>query len=93
MCVVQHLHNMLGIPKDRVGVKISSWVEPEVELLLFVAFALAEYIGMNNIRVATKIPQEFKVYLIPRRPFWAQLQHTQKLRFVHAWVIWFRLEI
>lgn len=62
---VQNLHDALGIPKNGIGVKICSWDKPEVELLLSVSFALAEDIGVKNVRVTTQIPQELKVYLIP----------------------------
>ena len=47
------LHNALRIPEDRIGVKVSSGVKPEVKLLLFVTFAICEYIGMQSVRVAT----------------------------------------
>lgn len=46
-----YLHNMFRIPENRVGVKISSGVEPEVELLLSVTFALCINISVNNIRI------------------------------------------
>jgi hypothetical protein len=60
------LHNALWIPKDGISVKISSWIKPEIELLLSVTLALAEYIGVKDVRIATQIPQELEVYLVPR---------------------------
>ena len=48
-----YLHNALRVPKDGVSVEISSWVEPEIELLLSVSFALAEHIGVKNIGITT----------------------------------------
>ena len=59
---------MFRIPKDRVGVKIGRWIKPHVKLLLSVAFALAENVCMNNIRVAAKVSQELEIYLVPARP-------------------------
>jgi hypothetical protein len=64
-----NVHNALGIPKNGIGVKISSWVKPEIELLLSVALALAEDIGVKDVRIATQIPQELEVYLVPCRSF------------------------
>ena len=52
---------MLGIPEDGIGMEISSWVEPEVELLLSVSLALAEYVSVKNVWITTEISQEFKV--------------------------------
>ena len=45
--------------------EISSWVEPQVELLFSVAFALAENICMENVGITTQVTQELKVDLIP----------------------------
>jgi hypothetical protein len=59
------VHNTLGIPKDGISVKISSWIKPEIKLLLSVALALAEDIGVNDVRIATQISQELEVYLVP----------------------------
>ena len=44
-----YLHNPLGIPNNGVGVEGRSGIEPELELLFFVAFALCKYICMNCI--------------------------------------------
>ena len=60
-----HLHYTLRIPKNRVGVKFRSWVKPQKELLLSVAFALSDHIGMKNIRLTTPVSKESKVNLIP----------------------------
>lgn len=56
---------MCRIPEKGVGVKICSWVEPEVELLLPITLALGVHVGMNDVRITTQIAQELKVYLIP----------------------------
>ena len=54
--------------------EIGSGIKPEVELLLPVALALGINIGMKCIRVTGEIPQEFKVYLIPRRALGFELK-------------------
>ena len=43
-CHNGHSHNVMRIPENGIGVEISSRVEPKIELLLSVAFALAEHI-------------------------------------------------
>jgi len=55
----------LGVPEDGIGVKICSWVKPEVELLLPIALALAEHVGVKDVWLTAQITQEFKVNLIP----------------------------
>lgn len=62
------LHDAVGVPEDGIGVEISSGVEPEIELLLSVAFALTEHIGVENVWFPTHIPQKLKVYLVPVCP-------------------------
>ena len=62
-----NLHDASWIPTDGIGVKICSWVEPEVELLLSVSLALAVHICVKNIRVTTKVSQKFEVYFIMSR--------------------------
>ena len=37
---LEHLHNTLGIPKERIGVEMCSWIKPQIELLFSVNFAL-----------------------------------------------------
>lgn len=51
----------MRIPYDGVGVEVVGGVEPEIELLLPIAFPLCEYVSMENIRVSTKVTQKFKV--------------------------------
>ena len=58
------LHDVLGVPYDRIGVKIFCWVKPEVELLFSIAFPLRKHISMKNIRVFAKVPQELKINLV-----------------------------
>ena len=48
--------------------EVSSWVEPEVELLLSISLALAEHISVEDIWITTEVPQEFKVDFIMGRP-------------------------
>lgn len=52
---IRNLHDLLSIPDNGVSVKCSSWVEPQMELLFFVAFALRVNIGMNCVRLARNI--------------------------------------
>lgn len=56
-----NIHSVLGIPENRVSVEISSWVKPQIELLLSVSFALCEKVSMNYVRIAAEVSQEFKV--------------------------------
>ena len=71
------LHDLLSIPNNGVGVKVFGGIKPEIELLLSVSFALSKDIRMNNVRVTTKVSQEFKVNLIMCGPFRRQLQFKQ----------------
>ena len=59
------LHNVLRIPENGVSVEIGGGIEPKIELLLSVAFALSDHIGMKNIRLTTPVSKESKVNLIP----------------------------
>ena len=68
------LQDVLGIPKDGVGVEIIGGVEPEMELLLSIPFPLSEHIGVNGVRVAAKVAQKLKINLIPRRSCRFELQ-------------------
>ena len=73
------LQDVLGIPKDGVGVEIIGGVEPEMELLLSVPFPLCEHIGVNCVRVATKVAKKLKINFIPRRSWSFKLQsYSQK---------------
>jgi len=69
------LHYALRIPENGIGMEICCWVKPKIELLLSIAFALTEHIGVKDVRLTTHVPQEFKVNLIPVRPFWWQLHY------------------
>lgn len=71
-------HDAIGVPEDGVGVEIGGGVEPEMELLLSVAFPLAEHVGVESVGVAAQIPQELEVYLVPTRSFWRQLPKRSK---------------
>ena len=66
---------MLGLPNNRIGVEVSCGVKPEMKLLLSVPFALSEDIGVQNVGVTTKIPQELEVDLIMSWPLRRQLQN------------------
>lgn len=62
-----YLHDSLRIPENRIGVKVSSGVEPETELLLSATFPFCENICMESIGLASDVAQEFEVYLIMGR--------------------------
>lgn len=72
------LHYVLGVPADGVSVEVSCGVKPEIELLLSVSLPLSEHIGMQNIRVTTKVSQELKVNLIMCWPLRGQLPNKRK---------------
>lgn len=55
---------MLGLPYDGVSVEVSGGVEPEVELLLSVSFALGKHVCVENVGVAAHVSQEFKINLV-----------------------------
>lgn len=52
----KYLHNVVMVPKDRVGVKFSSGVEPEVDTLLPVTFAMSIHIRLNCVWVPRTVP-------------------------------------
>lgn len=64
------LHDVLGLPDDGVSVEVSSGVEPEVELLLSVPFALGKDVCVENVGVTAHVPQELEIYLIMSWPLW-----------------------
>lgn len=70
---VKALHNVLRFPDDGVSVEVSCGVKPEIELLLSIALALCEDVGVQNVRVAGKVSQELKVDLIMCWPLRRQL--------------------
>lgn len=57
--------------------EVLGWVEPEVELLLSVAFPLSEDIGVQNVRVFAEIPEELEVDLIMSWPLRRQLRGSE----------------
>ena len=50
-----NLHNFCGIPVDGVIVKISSWVKPEVKLLLSASFSLCIYVGIDSVWLSCNV--------------------------------------
>lgn len=76
-----YLHYASRIPEEGVGVKVSRWIKPEVELLLSIALSLYINIRMYNIRLPTQVPKELEVYLIPWRSLWTQLKQYQNNNF------------
>ena len=59
------LHNVLRIPENGVSVEIGGGIEPKIELLLSVAFALTEHICVKYVRISAQVSQELEVNLIP----------------------------
>ena len=56
---------MLRVPENGVSVEIGGGIEPKIELLLSVAFALTEHICVKNVRISAQVSQELEVNLIP----------------------------
>ena len=77
---IYSLHDSLGIPYDRISMKIFCWIKPKVELLLSVSLPLGEHIGMKNIRVSTKVSQELKINLI----MCLSLRRQLPINFIHV---------
>lgn len=50
--VCDHLHNALGVPDNGVGVEGLCRVEPKMELLFSVPFALTEHIGVKSVGIS-----------------------------------------
>lgn len=73
------LHDALRIPQDGIGVEVLGRVEPQIELLLPVTLSLCVHIGVDNIRIPTKVTKEFKINLIPCRSLRFKLQHKNSI--------------
>lgn len=69
-----HLHDMPGVPNDRVGMEVLGRIEPEMKLLLPVALSLSVHIGMDRIWVPRQVAEELKVDLIVGRTLRRQLK-------------------
>ena len=54
--IIYVLHDLLGVPKNRVGVKILGWVEPKIKLLLSLPFSLCVHICVHYVRLSRHIP-------------------------------------
>jgi hypothetical protein len=52
------------VPEDGVGVEVRRGVEPEHELLLPSPPAVAEDVGVQQVRLAARVAQELKVHLV-----------------------------
>ena len=59
---------MLDIPYDGIGVEVFGWIEPEMELLLSVSFALCEDIGVEGVRFTRWVSQKLEVDFVVGRP-------------------------
>lgn len=58
------LQNVLGIPDDGVSVEVLGWIKPEIELLFPASFSLSKNIGVEDVRLASNISEEFEVNFI-----------------------------
>lgn len=47
--------------------EVFRWIEPEIELLLFITFALCVYVGMQNVRIPAEVAKKLEVDLIVTR--------------------------
>lgn len=59
---------MLGAPDNGVCVEVSCWVEPQIKLLFSVSFSSSEHVGVKDVGVTAKVPEELEVDLIMRGP-------------------------
>ena len=66
--------------------EIGGGVEPEAELHLSVALALAEDIGVKSVRLTGFIPQEFEVYLVMVVSFGGQLIIKKKKKYIYIYI-------
>lgn len=58
---------MSWVPENGVGVEVLCGIEPEVKLLLPVAFALCKHISVQCVRISAEISKELEVNLIMGR--------------------------
>ena len=68
MILGSYEHDTVRVPENGVSVELLGGVEPEAQLLLSVAFAVDEDVGVHRVRLATYVPQELHVYLIVPLP-------------------------
>jgi hypothetical protein len=71
-----HAHDVEWVPEDGVGVELGGGVEPEHELLLALALAVAEDVGVQEVGLAAHVAQELEVHLVMPRTACADLQHS-----------------
>uniref|UniRef100_J3MH65 Uncharacterized protein n=1 Tax=Oryza brachyantha TaxID=4533 RepID=J3MH65_ORYBR len=71
---IGNLHDVVWVPEDGVGVEVGGGVEPEHELLLALALAVAEDVGVQQVRLAAGVAQELEVHLVVPRAAAADLR-------------------
>jgi hypothetical protein len=62
------------VPQDGVGVEGTRGVEPQRELLLPLPSPVAEDVGVQQVRLPARVPQELEVYLVVPRAARADLR-------------------
>lgn len=55
ICSNFYLHDVLGLPDDRVSVEVLGGIKPEVELLLSVPFTLCKDVCVESVRVTAHV--------------------------------------
>lgn len=58
---VRRLHNVFVWPKDTVSVEIQRRIEPKINPLLSISFAMSKYVCLHRVRLATSVSQELKI--------------------------------
>lgn len=49
------------IPEDGVGVEFEGGIEPQIDSLFPVTFAVGEYIGLNGVGLSRPVAQELEI--------------------------------
>ena len=76
LTLTRYVHDVEWVPEDGVGVEVGGGVEPEHELLLALALAVAEDVGVQEVGLAAHVAQELKVHLVVPRASSADLHRS-----------------
>ena len=52
---------------------VGGWVEPKRDALLAIAFALGEYVRLQDVRLAGEVAEKFEVHFVVVATFGGQL--------------------